>query len=99
MRNGLLIGMMFWLAPAFGAEHMSVAVCNIGDLPAQVIERAEAEAGYVFQSMDVEVRWTGCGARGLPCCWFRTRRNCCCSLPTKYGGWTGASWRAGAIRR
>jgi len=62
MRNGLLIGMMFWLAPAFGAEHMSVAVCNIGDLPAQVIERAEAEAGYVFQSMDVEVRWTGCGA-------------------------------------
>ena len=52
MRNGLLIGMMFSLAPAFGAEHMSVAVCNIGDLPAQVIEHAEAEAAYVFQSMD-----------------------------------------------
>ena len=62
MRNGLLIGMMFSLAPAFGAEHMSVAVCNIGDLPAQVIEHAEAEAAYVFQSMDVEIRWTGCGA-------------------------------------
>src|ERR1035438_90273 len=45
-------------------------------------------------------RWTGCGARGQPCCWFRTRRNCCCSLPTKYGGWAAGpvrhSARAGA---
>lgn len=41
---------------------MSVAVCNVGELPAQVIERAEAEAAYVFQSMGVEVRWTRCGA-------------------------------------
>src|SRR5271157_2715546 len=61
MRKGLLIGVMFAMAPAFGAERMNVAVCNIGELPASVIEHAEAEAAYVFQSMGVEVQWTSCG--------------------------------------
>jgi hypothetical protein len=61
MRKGLLIGVMFAIAPAFGAERMNVAVCNIGELPASVIEHAEAEAAYVFQSMGVEIQWTSCG--------------------------------------
>jgi hypothetical protein len=52
---------MFAIAPAFGAERMNVAVCNIGELPASVIEHAEAEAAYVFQSMGVEIQWTSCG--------------------------------------
>lgn len=41
---------------------MSVAVCEIDELPAQVIGHAEAEATYVFQAMAIEVHWTSCGA-------------------------------------
>jgi hypothetical protein len=62
MKRSLLISTLFSTVAAFAGERMSVAVCNVGELPAQVIERAEAEAAYVFQSMDVETRWTGCGA-------------------------------------
>ena len=62
MKRTLLISGLLSAVAAFAGEHMTVAVCNLGELPAQAIERAEAEAAYVFQSMDVEVRWTGCGA-------------------------------------
>jgi hypothetical protein len=62
MKNGLLISVLFSTTAAFAGEHMSVAVCNIGELPAQAIEHAEAEAAYVFESMGVEIRWTNCGA-------------------------------------
>ena len=62
MKCTLLISGLLSAVAAFAGEHMTVAVCNLGELPAQAIERAEAEAAYVFQSMDVEVRWTGCGA-------------------------------------
>ncbi len=62
MKRNLLISALCSTVAAFAGEHMTVAVCNVGELPAQVIERAEAEAAYVFQSMGVEIRWTGCGA-------------------------------------
>jgi hypothetical protein len=62
MKRTLLIPVLFSTAAAFAAEHMNVAVCNVGELPARVIEHAEAEAAYVFQSMGVEIQWTGCGA-------------------------------------
>ena len=62
MRNGLLIWVLFSTTAAFAGEQMSVAVCNVGELPARVIEHAEAEAAYVFQSMGVEIQWTNCGA-------------------------------------
>jgi len=62
MKSGLLISVLFSTTVAFAGERMSVAVCNIGDLPATVIEHAEAEATYVFQSMGVEIQWTSCGA-------------------------------------
>jgi hypothetical protein len=61
MKRSLVISVLFSTAVAFGGEHMSVAVCNIGELPASAIEHAEAEAAYVFQSMGVEIRWTNCG--------------------------------------
>jgi hypothetical protein len=61
MKRTLLISILFSTA-AFGGERMREAVCNIGELPAQAIEHAEAEAAYVFQSMDVEIQWTSCGA-------------------------------------
>ena len=41
---------------------MTVAICNIGDLPTRAIEHAEAEAAYVFQTMGVEIHWTSCGS-------------------------------------
>jgi len=62
MKGRLLIWMLFSTATGFAGEHMSVAVCNIGVLPAQVIEHAEAEAAYVFRAMGVEVHWTSCAA-------------------------------------
>jgi hypothetical protein len=62
MKRTLLISVLFSTAAAFGGERMRVAVCNIGELPAQAIEHAEAEAGYVFQSMGVEIQWTSCSA-------------------------------------
>jgi hypothetical protein len=62
MKRNLLISMLFSAVAAFAGEHMRVAVCNIGELPAQAIEHAETEAAYVFQSMGVEIQWTGCGA-------------------------------------
>ena len=61
MKRTLLISILFSSA-AFGGERMRVAVCNIGELPAQAIEHAEAEAAYVFQSTGVEIQWTSCGA-------------------------------------
>ena len=62
MKRGLLISGLFSTVTAFAGERMNVAVCNVGRLPAQAIEHAEAEAAYVFRSMDVEIHWTGCGA-------------------------------------
>ena len=61
MKRSLMISLLFSTA-AFAGEHMTVAVCNVGELPVPVIEHAEAETAYVFQSMGVEIRWTGCGA-------------------------------------
>ena len=46
---------------AFAGETMNVAICNFSQVPATVLEHAEAEAAYVFQSMDVEIRWMDCG--------------------------------------
>jgi hypothetical protein len=62
MKRNLLISMLFSAVAACGGEHMRVAVCNIGELPALAIEHAETEAAYVFQSMGVEIQWTSCGA-------------------------------------
>jgi hypothetical protein len=62
MKRTFLISVLFSTAAAFAGEHMRVAVCNIGELPAPAIQHAEAEAGYVFQSMGIEIQWTGCGA-------------------------------------
>ena len=62
MKNRLWISGLLSVVAAFAGEHMTVAVCNVGELPATVIEHAEAEAAYVFQSMGVEIRWTNCGA-------------------------------------
>jgi hypothetical protein len=62
MKNRLWISGLLSVAAAFAGEHMTVAVCNVGELPATAIEHAEAETAYVFQSMGVEIRWTNCGA-------------------------------------
>ena len=44
MKRNLLISMLFSAVAASASEHMTVAVCNVGELPAQAIEHAEAEA-------------------------------------------------------
>jgi len=62
MKSQLLISGLLSAVAVVAGEHMTVAVCNIGELPVSAIENAEAEAAYVFQSMDVEIRWTSCGA-------------------------------------
>jgi len=40
--------MLVSAAAAFVGQRMTVAVCNVDELPAQVIENAAAEAAYVF---------------------------------------------------
>jgi len=62
MRSRLLISGLSSVVAAFAGEHMTVAACNLGELPATVIEHAEAEAAYVFRAIDVEIHWTNCGA-------------------------------------
>jgi hypothetical protein len=62
MKRTVLVSLLSSTVAAFAGERMTVAVCNLGELPAAAIERAEAEATYVFQSMAVEIRWTSCGA-------------------------------------
>jgi hypothetical protein len=62
MKSRLLISGLLSVGAAFAGEHMTVAVCNVGELPAQVVEHAEAEAAYVFRSRGVPIRWTNCGA-------------------------------------
>jgi hypothetical protein len=58
--NSHAVAAMAARAAVFTSERMDVAIGNIGDLPAQVIEHAEAEASYVFQAMHLEVHWTSC---------------------------------------
>ena len=58
MKRNLFISALFSTVAAFAGEHMTVAVCNVGELPAQVVEHAEAEAAYVFRSRGVPIRWT-----------------------------------------
>jgi hypothetical protein len=53
--------MLVSAAAAFVGQRMTVAVCNVDELPAQVIENAAAEAAYVFRAI-VEIHWTDCGA-------------------------------------
>ena len=55
---GLLV--MFFVAKLDASGRMEVSICNLGNLPEYLVERAETEASYVFQSMDVEVVWLGC---------------------------------------
>jgi hypothetical protein len=62
MKRNLTISMLVSATVAFAGQRVTVAVCNVDELPAQVIEHAEAEATYVFQAMDVEIHWTECGA-------------------------------------
>jgi hypothetical protein len=62
IKRSLLILLLLSAAAAFAGDRMTVAVCNISELPGSVIESAEAEVAYVFRSMDVEVQWTNCGA-------------------------------------
>ena len=51
MKNQLLISGLLSVVTAVAGERMTVAVCNVGELPAATIEHAEAEAAYVFQSI------------------------------------------------
>ena len=63
MRSTLTIAT--WLATAAAAsasQNMSVAVCNLSQVPVNMIKRAEAEASYVFRTVDIEIRWMDCGA-------------------------------------
>ena len=63
MKSTKSIGILFLAATAaFAGETMNVAICNLGQVPAAVLEHAEAEAAYVFQPMDVEIHWMDCGA-------------------------------------
>ena len=62
MKHTLFNWILFSTAAAWGGEQMTVAICNIGDLPTRAIEHAEAEAAYVFQTMGVEIHWTRCGS-------------------------------------
>ncbi len=46
----MIVGMLFLAATtAFAGETMNVAICNLSQVPATVIEHAEAEAAYVFR--------------------------------------------------
>lgn len=56
----LFVSLVFSTALAFGDEHMTVAVCNVGQLPEHLIDQAETEAAHVFRIMGVEIHWTAC---------------------------------------
>jgi len=62
MRSVLSIWVLFWATAAFAGQSMTVAVCDVGQVPGAVIAHAEYEAAYVFQTMDVKIHWMDCGA-------------------------------------
>ena len=47
-------------APAFAGQSMTVAICNLNQVPSTIIEHAKVETTYVFRSMDVEIHWKDC---------------------------------------
>jgi hypothetical protein len=60
MRILFLLTGAFWVAGAGAAERMEVLVCNGARVPAYVLTAAEAEAGFVFQQADIDVKWSDC---------------------------------------
>jgi hypothetical protein len=52
--------MSFALPGAGTAERMEIVICNSAALPPYVVTEAEKQAGFVFRSADIDVRWSGC---------------------------------------
>jgi len=72
MKSQLLISGLLSAVAAFAGERMTVAVCNVGELPASVVEHAETEAAYVFRAMDVEIHWLSCAEMNVEDARMRT---------------------------
>lgn len=89
MKGALSIWVLFSAAVALAGQRMSVAVCNVGQIPGTVIEHAEAEAGYVFWTINVEIHWTSCGGR---------RQRCADPPGFHRSGASGRAYRQGRIR-
>ena len=51
---------------------LNVAVCDLGGIPASVIEHAERDAAYVFRAMDVEIHWLSCAEMNVEDARMRT---------------------------
>lgn len=61
MRKSLMAWAMVATTRILAGQTVTVAVCNLNQSPDTVIRHAESEAGYVFRSAGVEIRWVECG--------------------------------------
>lgn len=61
MNKKTLICALISSAALSAGVKLNVSVCNLGQLPGSVVERAENQAADVFRSIDVEVVWNACG--------------------------------------
>jgi hypothetical protein len=59
MRITLLFA-LFSAGTLCAAERMTVSICNLGELPASTVVRAESEVDAVFSPMDIQIQWKGC---------------------------------------
>jgi hypothetical protein len=59
MRITLLFA-LFSAGTLCAAERMAVSICNLGELPASTVVRAESEVDAVFRPMDIQIQWKGC---------------------------------------
>ncbi len=59
MRITLLYA-LFSAGTLCAAERMSVSICNLGELPASTVTRAESEVDAVFHPMNIQIQWKGC---------------------------------------
>lgn len=59
-----LVCVMCATTTVLAAERMSIAVCNLGDIPDQRVARAETEVAAVFSPLGIGVGWVGCEESG-----------------------------------
>ena len=48
----------------FAAERMSIAVCNLGDVPERTVAGAESVVEAIFSPLRIDVAWNGCEESG-----------------------------------
>ena len=64
MSSKALVSVVCSTMTVFAAERMSIAVCNLGDVPERTVAGAESVVEAIFNPLRIEVAWNGCEELG-----------------------------------